>query len=157
MRVWYESLRPVVVDWQGLQDQFRQQYSKINNTKKQLFHAWRAFHYDKNMEILDTYETRIRQVAVLLGYGEPQISEVFKNTLPNRLYWVLFPIDDLRLVVETVKRILTKKKTDRQLSGQSGTMMPFMKVSGSHNSTSKRWYHLTLKIGQMRKLITLPQ
>ena len=26
----------------------------------------------------------IRQVATLLGYGEPQISEVFKNTLPTR-------------------------------------------------------------------------
>ena len=33
----------------------------------------------------DGYVTRIRQVATLLGYGEPQILEVFKNTLPNRL------------------------------------------------------------------------
>ena len=40
---------------------------------------------------------------------KPQILEVFKNTLPNRLYWVLFPIDDLRLAVETVKWILTKE------------------------------------------------
>ena len=27
-KLWYESLRPINVDWQGLQNQFRQQYSK---------------------------------------------------------------------------------------------------------------------------------
>ena len=34
----------------------------------------------------DAYVTRIKQVAVLLDYREPQTLEVFKNTLPNRLY-----------------------------------------------------------------------
>ena len=38
-RLWYESLRPINVDWLGLQNQFRQQYSKIGNTREQLFHA----------------------------------------------------------------------------------------------------------------------
>ena len=156
-RLWYESLRPIALDGQGLQDQFRQQYSQSGNMREQLFHAWRSFHYDENTETLDTYVTRNRQVAVLLGYGQPQILEVFKNTLPNRLYWVLFPTDDLRLAVETVKKILTKEKIDRQPSGQSGTTIPFMKESGNHNSTNKRQYHLTIKIGQMRKVITLPQ
>ena len=33
-----------------------------------------------------SYVIRIRQVATLLGYGEPQILEVFKNTLPTKLY-----------------------------------------------------------------------
>ena len=33
-----------------------------------------------------------------------------QNTLPTKLYWVLFPIGALRQVVETAKRILTKKK-----------------------------------------------
>ena len=40
--------------------------------------------------------TQIRQVATVLGYGEPQILEVFKNTLPTKLYWILFSIEDLR-------------------------------------------------------------
>ena len=31
-RLWYESLDPVVVDWLGSQDQFRQQYSKFGTT-----------------------------------------------------------------------------------------------------------------------------
>ena len=34
VRLWYEPLRPIEVDWQGLQDQSRQQYSKIGNTRK---------------------------------------------------------------------------------------------------------------------------
>ena len=67
------------------------------------------FHFDENTETIDSYVTHIRQVATLLGYGEKQISEVFKNTLPTKLYWVLFPIDDLRQTVETAKIILTKE------------------------------------------------
>ena len=113
--------------WQELQNQFRRQYSKLGNTREQLFHAWRSFHYDENVEMRDAYMTRIRQVARLLGYGEPQVLEVFKNTVPNRLYWVLFPIDNIREVVETVKRILTKEKIDRQMTKQSST--PFMKLN----------------------------
>ena len=39
-RLWYESLRPINADWEGLQNMFKQQYSKIGNTREQLFHAW---------------------------------------------------------------------------------------------------------------------
>ena len=46
-RLWYESLRLINTDWIGLQNCFRQQYSKIGNTRDQLFHAWRSFHFDK--------------------------------------------------------------------------------------------------------------
>ena len=70
---------------------------------------------------------RIRQVANLLGYGEPQILEVFKNTLPTKLYWILFPIEDLRQAVDTAKRMLTKEKLDKQLTGQTSTS-PFMSM-----------------------------
>ena len=109
-RLWYESLTPTNIDWPGLQNLFRQQYSKIGNTREQLFHTWRSFHFDKNTETIDVYRMHIRQVATHLGYEEPQILEVFKNTLPTKLYWVLFPIEDLRKAVETAKRILTKNR-----------------------------------------------
>ena len=92
-RLWYQSLEPINVNWQGLQNLFRQQYSKIGNTREQLFHAWRSFSFDENTETIDAYITCIRQVAVPLGYGEPQIVEVFKNTFPTKLYQILFPID----------------------------------------------------------------
>ena len=38
--LWNESLRPIALNRKGLQDQFRLQYSKIGNTREQLFHAW---------------------------------------------------------------------------------------------------------------------
>ena len=94
---------------------------------EQLFHAWRSFNFDENTETIDSYVMWIRQVATLLGYGEPQILEVFKNTLPTKLYWILFPIEDLRQAVETAKRILTKEKLDKQLMGQSSAS-PFMNI-----------------------------
>ena len=116
-RLWYQSLEPINVDWQGLQNLFRQQCSKIGNTREQLFHVWRSFNFDENTETIDAYVTHIRHVAALVGYGEPQILEVFKNTLPTKLYWILFPIEELRQAVETAKRILTKEKLDKQLAG----------------------------------------
>ena len=106
---------------------FRQQYSKKGNTREQLFHTWKSFHFDENAETIDAYGNRIRQVANLLGYQESQLLEVFINTLPTKLYWVLFPIMDLRQAVETAKRILTKEKIDRQLAGQT-LSMPFMSI-----------------------------
>ena len=79
------------------------------------------------METPDTYVIRIKQVARLLGYEDLQVLEVFKNTVPNRLYWVLFSIDNLHDAVETAKRFLTKEKIDRQMTGQSST--PFTKLT----------------------------
>ena len=117
---------------QGLQNLFRQQYSKIGNTREQLFHSWRSFSFDENMETVEAYVTHIRQMVALLGYGEPQILEAFKNTLPKKLYWILFPIEDLRQAVEIAKRILTKEKLDRQLTRQSSST-PFMSIRGGHN------------------------
>ena len=84
------------------------------------------------METIDAYVTHIRQVAALLDYGEPQILEVFKNTLPTKLYWILFPIENLKQAVETAKRILTKEKLDRQLTRQSSST-PFMSIRDGHN------------------------
>ena len=127
-RLWYHSLEPLGnTTWAQLQNLFRQRYSKLGNTCEQLFHAWRSFTFDENSETIDSYVKRIRQVATLLGYGEPQILEIFKNTLPPKLYWILFPIEDLRQAVDMAKRILTKKKLDKQLTGQTSTS-PFMSV-----------------------------
>ena len=87
-----------------LQNLFRQRYSKLGNTCEQLFHAWRSFTFDEITETIDSYVIRIKQVANLLGYGEPHILEVFKNTLLTKLYWILFPIKDLRQAVDMAKK-----------------------------------------------------
>ena len=84
-RNWYATLEPLAMTWPELQNMFRCQYSKIGNTREQLFHAWRSFHYDENVETPDAYVIRIKQVARLLGYEDLQVLEVFKNTVPNRL------------------------------------------------------------------------
>ena len=70
-KLWYELLRPINIDWVALQDVFRHQYSKIGNTREQLFHVWRSFHFDENVETIDACANCIRQVATLLGYQEP--------------------------------------------------------------------------------------
>ena len=137
-RLWYESLTPIANNWPALQKSFRRQYSKIGNTREQLFHVWRSFHYGENSETVDTYVNRIRQVVAMLAYGELQILEVFKNTIPNRLYWILFPIDNLRVAVETAKRVLAKEKIDRQMLGQSSTA-PIMKASSENSYSSMKF------------------
>ena len=53
-RLWYESLAPLDNDWPALQNKFRWQYSKIGNTPKQLFHAWRTFKFDENTDSIDS-------------------------------------------------------------------------------------------------------
>ena len=88
---------------------------------------WRPFHFDENSETLDAYVMHIRQVTALLAYDKPQVLAVFKHALPTRLYWVLFPIEDLKQAVETTKRILTKEELDRQHSGESSST-PFMNI-----------------------------
>ena len=111
-----------------MQEHFRQQYSKFSSTREQYFHVWRSFHYDENTDTIDSYISRIKWVAALLNDGELQILEMFQNTLPSKLYWILFPINSLRDAIEATKRVLTKEKLDKHLSGQAVNSPPFMKM-----------------------------
>ena len=131
-RLWYESLALLDNDWPALQNKVRWQYSKIGNTPEQLFHAWRTFKFDENTDSIDSYVLRMSQVAAMLNYGEIQILENFKNTLPYRLYSTLINVNNLRDAIDLAKRVLTKEKLDRQLTGQSST--PFMKATSNSDS-----------------------
>ena len=133
-RLWYESLALLDNDWPTLQNKFRWQYSKIGNTPEQLFHAWRTFKFDENTDSFDSYVLRMSQVAAMLNYGEMQILENFKNTLPYRLYLTLINVNNLRDAVYLATRVLTKEKLNRQLTGQSST--PFMKATSNTESHS---------------------
>ena len=133
-RLWYESLRPIEMDWEALQECFRQQYSKFGSSREQYFHVWRSFHYDENTDTIDSYILKIKQVASLLKYGKPEILELFKNTLPSKLYWILFPMNNLREAVDTANRVLNKEKLDKQLTGQATSTSPFMKMRDTTNS-----------------------
>ena len=76
---------------------------------EQLFHAWRSFNFNENIETIDSYVMQIRQVATLLGYGGPQILEVFQNTSPTKLYWIF--ISNRRLRTNSRN---SKKNTDQR-------------------------------------------
>ena len=81
--------------------------------------------------MIDSYVLRMSQVAAMLNYGEMQILENFKNTLPYQLYLTLINVNNLRDAIDLAKRVLTKEKLDRQLTGQSYT--PFMRVTSNDN------------------------
>ena len=83
------------------------------------------------MDTIDSYVLRMSQVAAMLNYGEMQILENFKNTLPYRLYSTLINLNNLRDDIDLAKRALTKEKLDRQLTGQSSTL--FMRATSNDN------------------------
>ena len=136
-RLWYETLGTVQLDWEASQDSFQQQYSKFGNTREQYFHAWRSFQYDENTDTIDSYIHKVKQVAALLNYGEPQILELFKNTLPSKIYYMLYHINDLREAVEIAKRMQMKEQIDKQKSGQS-SVSPFMNVNQQNPKRSDK-------------------
>ena len=121
---------------ENLWDRFRQQYSKFGSTREQYFHAWRSFQFNEATDTIDGYIHKVKQVAVLLDYGEPQILELFKNTLPSRLYYMLFQINDLRVAVETVKRLLIKEQMGKK--AEQSIASPFMQISQSKDRMEKR-------------------
>ena len=109
-RLWHESLSLLDDDWPALQKKFMWQYSKIGNTPKQLFHAWRTFKFDENTDKIDSYVLRMSQVAAMLIYGEMQILENGKNTLLYQIYATLINVNNLRDAIHLAKRVLTKEK-----------------------------------------------
>ena len=127
-RLWYESLKSIGMDWNALQTCFRKQYSKFGSSREQYFHVWRSFCYDENEDTIDSYILKVKQEASLLNYWEPEILGLFKNTLPSKLYWILFPINNLREAVDIAKRVMNKEKLDKQLTGQASNISPFMKL-----------------------------
>ena len=116
-RLWYESLRPINADWTELQNSFRQQYSKIGNTREQLFHTWRFFfHFNKQTETIDAYIHHIRQVTILLHYEEPQILEVFKKYPSYKTLLGSFPISQLMISSRASKENSDKGENRQTIS-----------------------------------------
>ena len=127
-RLWYETLGTVQLDWATLEDCFQQHYSKLGITLEQYFHAWRSFQFDESTDTIDSIIHKVKQVVALLNYGEPQILELFKNTLASKLYCMVYYINNLREAVETAKHMLTKEQINKQKSGQPSAS-PFMKIN----------------------------
>ena len=58
--------------------------------------------------------------------------------MPSKLYWILFPINNLREAVDTAKRVMNKEKLDKQLTGQTSNISPFMKLGDDTHSGQQR-------------------
>ena len=70
----------------------------------------------------------------IVSYWEPQIIELYQNTMPIRFYWIIFSILNSRQTNAVVKREMTKERLDRQLTGKVSAT-PFMKLkNGKSNS-----------------------
>ena len=95
------------------------------------------FQFDEPTDTIDSYIHKVKQATALLDYGEPQILELFKNTLPSRLYYLLYQVDNLNATIETAKRILTKEKIDKQKTGQSSATQ-FMKASQEKSKKNEK-------------------
>ena len=149
-RLWYESLALLDNDWPTLQNKFTWQYSKKGNNHEQLFHALRTFKFDENTDSIDSYVLRMSHVVEMLNYGEMQILENFKNTLPYQLYSTLINVNNLRDAIDLSKTVLTKVKLDRQLTGQSST--PFMKVTSNDNHPSHNYHKKGVTFDTMEML-----
>ena len=80
---------------------------------------------------------KLRQLAALLGYGEPQMLESFKNTAPGRIYWALFPINNFREAIDKAKKVMAKEALDKQRVGQS-SVSPFMRESSNIANSQKK-------------------
>ena len=83
-----------------------------------------SFQFDESTDTIDSYIHKVKKVAALLNYGEPQILELFKNTLLSKLYYMVYHINNLREAVETAKYMLIKEQTDKQKTGRP-SVSPF--------------------------------
>ena len=79
-----------------------------------------------------------------------QILENFKNTLPYRLYSTLFNLNNLRDAIDLAKRVLTKEKLDRHLTGQSST--PFKKATSNDNHSPQNHHKKGVTFDAMEML-----
>ena len=56
VRLWFQFLEPLNnTTWPELQNLFRQRYSKLGNTREQLFHVWISFNFDRSTKTIDSY------------------------------------------------------------------------------------------------------
>ena len=106
----YETIRQVQLDWPTMQEHFRQKYSKFVNTTEQYFHVWRSFQFDEATDTIDRYIHKVKQVAALLDYGEPQILELFKKHITQRIILLAVPYRQSRCHDRDSQKNIDKRK-----------------------------------------------
>ena len=126
-RLWYESLLPIADDWPALQDRFLKKYSKVGHTRTELYFRWRVMKWDDTGESIESYVQKIRHLANLLGYGEPQVLELLKHSIPSRYFWPLIHTDDVNQCKDMIEMLQTKEKLEGHTTGQAPAT-PFLQL-----------------------------
>ena len=65
---------------------FKKKYSKVGHTRTELYFRWRVMKWDDTGESIESYVQKIRHLANILGYGEPQVLELLKHSIPSRYF-----------------------------------------------------------------------
>ena len=78
-RLWYQSIHPFLGNWEALQERLRTQFSNTGNTKEQLFHVCRPFHFDINAVVTDVNVQGIRQELKYLIIVNHQFQKYLKT------------------------------------------------------------------------------
>ena len=96
--MWYHSLEPINLDWQGLQNSCSDNNTtKVGNTWEQLFHTWSSFNFDDNIETIDAYITHTRESGSTFRLWRNHTFWKYSRIhFPQNCAGLLFPIDDLR-------------------------------------------------------------
>ena len=77
---------------------------------------------------------------------------LFKNTLPNKLYWILFPINNLREAVDTAKRVLNKEKLYKQhISIHENERCQKMMKPKDLEAVTSMMYNMSLQRGKTKR------
>ena len=66
--------------------------------------------------------------------GKCRYWKILKNTLPNQLYGTLINVNNLRDAIDLAKRVLTKEKLDRQMTGQTSTSFMKVTINDTHST-----------------------
>ena len=91
-RMWYKLFIPIHPECLGLQKHFRQQYSKISNTREQVFHAWRSFHfYEKHrnnrclhaLSKTSSYTIRLSRATNIRSFQKHTSYKTMLGSFPN--------------------------------------------------------------------------
>ena len=75
--------------------------------------------------------------------------EYFKNTLLYRLYLTLINVNNLTDAIDLAKRVLTKEKFDRQLTGQYSTPLMRAKCNDNHSAPNSNKRGVTFDVMEM--------
>ena len=98
-----------VADWNALNEQFKQHFNPVGNTREEQIASWRNIKWDGN-ETLDEFSYRVTQLGKALGLNDQHIQDTLKLGLPSNIYVNLVHIGGMQATLNMVKRLMAVSK-----------------------------------------------